>query len=240
MATASNARQGHANHDLMLSPDIGGSECLVLHTLPAERSTLLPANSSPSLAEAAASAISREDRVGLGLGEYGGHEPDRTLRLPSRRPSPQQVPVTGEATSSVDMGELCALMHNASATQILNELRRAACRGLSPDAYHPDQGQPTGLALARCHGCQARPACLTFALRTEDPEERYGWYGGLGPSARDVLAASLGTSAPGPLVVTESDRAATLRSQGWTVNAIADELHCSRRTVQRYLKKSAA
>lgn len=198
----------------------------------------MPTNSSSPPAEAAAPAISQEDRADLGLGESGEHEPDQTLHLPPRRPSPQRVPVAGEALAN--MGELYALIHNASAAQILNELRRAACRGLGPDAYHPDQGQPSGLALARCHGCQARLACLALALRAEDPEERCGWYGGLGPSARAVLAASLGTDAPEPALVTESARAVTLRSQGWTINAIADELRCSRRTVQRYLKRSAA
>lgn len=222
----------------MLSTDIGGSECPVLRKLPVEWSALLPTNSSSSPAEAAAPAISQGDRVDLGLGESGEHDSDQALHLPRRRPSPRRVPVAGEAPADID--RLCALIHRASTAQILNELRRAACRGLSPDAYHPDQGQPADLALTRCHGCQARLACLALALRAEDPEERCGWYGGLGPSARDVLVVSLGTDVPKTVPMTEFARAVALRSQGWTINAIADELRCSRRTVQRYLKRSAA
>lgn len=197
---------------------------------------MLAKSSSP--AEAAPPAISQESRADLGLGESGDQEPDQTLHLLPRWPTPPQVPDTSEALANV--GELCALIHNASAAQLLNKLRRAACRGLNPDVYHPDQGQPADYVLARCNGCQVRLACLALALRAEDPQERCGWYGGLGPSARDFLAASLGTDAPEPVLVTESARAVTLRSQGWTINAIADELRCSRRTVQRYLKRSAA
>jgi hypothetical protein len=199
----------------------------------------LPTKPSSSPAEAVTPAISQENRTDLGLGEFGKHEPGQALHLLVRQPpDPPRVSDTGEAL--VNVGELCALMHNASAAQILNDLRRAACRGLNPDVYHPDQGQPADFVLARCNGCQVRLACLALALRAEDPEERCGWYGGLGPSDRGTLAASLGTDAPEPALVTDSARAATLRSQGWTINAIANELHCSCRTVQRYLKKSAA
>jgi AraC-like DNA-binding protein len=111
---------------------------------------------------------------------------------------------------------------------------------MDPDAYHPDQGRPADLALARCDGCQARLACLALALRAEDPEVRSGWYGGLGPADRDALAASLGLDEPEVVLVPDSaTRAARLRAAGWTIGAIAAELGCSRRTVQRHLRKAA-
>ncbi len=120
-------------------------------------------------------------------------------------------------------------------------LGRAACSGMGPDAYHPDQGRPADLALARCAGCQARLACLALALRSEDPEARSGWYGGLGPADRDALAASLDLDEPAAVLETDSaTRAAQLRAAGWTISEIAVELGCSRRTVQRYLRKAAA
>jgi len=112
---------------------------------------------------------------------------------------------------------------------------------MDPDLYHPDQGRPQDLALACCAGCPARLACLALALRAEDPEERSGWYGGLGPGDRDALSASLNLDAPVPVPTADyAARAAGLRAAGWAVGAIASELGCSRRTVQRYLRRQAA
>lgn len=112
---------------------------------------------------------------------------------------------------------------------------------MDPGAYHPDEGRPTDLALARCFSCRARLACLGLALRAEDPEARCGWYGGLGPDDRDALAASLGGRKPSAAPATDTEaRAVRLRAAGWTIGSIADELRCSRRTVQRYLRKAAA
>lgn len=198
----------------------------------------MPTKSSPSHAEAAVSATPQENRADLVLGESDVRELGETLYLPPHGISgPKRLPDQDEALANAS--ELRALVHNASPSQILRDLRRAACRGLSPDSYHPDQGQPNDSALERCNDCQSRLACLVLALRSENPGGRCGWYGGLSPSGRDALAASLGIAGPDVL---ESDfiRAATLRSRGWTINAIASELHCSRRTVQRYLNRSAA
>jgi hypothetical protein len=112
---------------------------------------------------------------------------------------------------------------------------------MDPGVYHPDEGRPTDLALARCFTCRARLACLGLALRAEDPEARCGWYGGLGPDDRDALAASLGSGKPSAAPVTDTEaRAVRLRAAGWTIGSIADELGRSRRTVQRYLRKAAA
>lgn len=137
--------------------------------------------------------------------------------------------------------ELHFLIQSPSSRPIFSQLKHAACRGMDPDVYHPDKGRPADLALVRCFGCHARLACLGLALRAENPEARCGWYGGLGPADRDGLAAFLGISKPSPTPATDTvARAASLRAAGWTIGSIADELRCSRRTVQRYLRKAAA
>ena len=113
---------------------------------------------------------------------------------------------------------------------------RAACRDVDVDLYHPADGEtPAEGSLAMCVSCGGRLECLALALRAEEPEARHGWYGGLGPADRDRVAAMLrlpkGTT---PL----PDRALTvirLSRDGWRINDIAQELGCSRRTVQRYL-----
>ncbi|RZU46527.1 Homeodomain-like domain-containing protein [Krasilnikovia cinnamomea] len=120
-----------------------------------------------------------------------------------------------------------------------NDIAIAACVGVDPDIYHPEQGLPNELALARCAGCPARLACLALALRTEDPEARAGWYGGLGPADRDNVAAHLRLDTPEPPPPDRALEAARLRTAGWTVNTIATHLGCSRRTVQRYLRAAA-
>lgn len=137
--------------------------------------------------------------------------------------------------------ELRSLIRNPSTRPISGLLQHAACRGMDPDVYHPDEGRPTDLALARCFSCRVRLSCVSLALRAEDPEARCGWYGGLGPADRDALAALLGVDNTRPAPVTDAAaRAARLRADGWTIGSIADELKCSRRTVQRYLRKAAA
>jgi AraC-like DNA-binding protein len=120
-----------------------------------------------------------------------------------------------------------------------HDLDRAACAGADTDAYHPDDGQPDELSLFRCQACAARLACLALALRAEDPEARAGWYGGLGPADRDDVAASLQLGAPRPVPPERAMEAARLRAAGWTIAAIAAQLACSRRTVQRYLRTAS-
>lgn len=115
-------------------------------------------------------------------------------------------------------------------------LEHAACAGTNPDAYHPEQGTPDQLSLYRCIGCVARLACLALALRAEDSDVRAGWYGGIGPSERDGIAAILHLESQQPPPPDRAVEAARLRAAGWTISKIAAELQCSRRTVQRYLR----
>ena len=96
--------------------------------------------------------------------------------------------------------ELRDLVHHADRRPIDRELRDAACRGMDPDLFHPDDGQPDELVIARCTGCPARLACLALALRAEEPDARAGWYGGVGPEDRGQIAAGLHLDTPEPHV----------------------------------------
>lgn len=136
--------------------------------------------------------------------------------------------------------ELRDLIQHTGRQPLKRQLREAACRGMDPDLFHPDHGEPDDLVIARCAGCPARLACLALALRAEEPDARAGWYGGLGPADRDQVAAALHLAAPEPLVPEGAVRAARLKTDGWTVGEIATALGCSRRTVQRYLRMTAA
>ena len=205
----------------------------------------MPTVSAPSCAKATEPAAPAEHpgtRVYLSLPEPAGEDltgPDHLL---------DQLKVGTSAGTISDehailgrKGELRSLIWNPSPRPIFSQLQHAACRGMNPEVYHPDAGRPTDLDLALCDGCHARLACLGLALRAEDPEARCGWYGGLGPADRDALVASLGVDKPSLAPVTDTAaRAARLRAAGWTIGSIANELRCSHRTVQRYLRKAAA
>jgi AraC-like DNA-binding protein len=111
---------------------------------------------------------------------------------------------------------------------------------MDPDAFHPDEGRPDDAVVARCTGCKARLACLALALRAEEPDKRCGWYGGFGPDDRVAVAHALSLETPEQPVPDQAVQAARLRANGWTIEAIATELGCSRRTVQRHLRTAAA
>ena len=51
----------------------------------------------------------------------------------------------------------------------------AACRGVGPDIFFPDHGEPTPESDALCRGCLVRDECLAYALA--DPELRGTWAG---------------------------------------------------------------
>jgi AraC-like DNA-binding protein len=118
-------------------------------------------------------------------------------------------------------------------------LNQAACRGLDPEIYHPVVGEPDAWAIERCETCVARLACLALALRAEPSDARHGWYGGLGPVERAAVAEELGTAEEENVPPGRASEAVRLHQEGWTINAIASELGCSRRTVQRYLRLAA-
>jgi hypothetical protein len=115
----------------------------------------------------------------------------------------------------------------------------APCQGVDPSAYHPEAGEPDAVHLARCVRCDIRLHCLALALRSEPPDQRHGWYGGLGPDERDLVAATLHLGADQYDVPPRALEAARLRTEGLTIGVIAERLHCCRRTIQRYLRMVA-
>jgi len=65
-----------------------------------------------------------------------------------------------------------------------DDARRAACRGLDPAIFHPDEGDNGKAAKAVCRGCPVRVACLTAAVAAG---EHFGVWGGAGEPARRPL-----------------------------------------------------
>jgi WhiB family redox-sensing transcriptional regulator len=174
------------------------------------------------------------------------HQPQRPPLSQRRRNLPPGAPRGEYAVAdrlhflADRQAELGGLVGSSSLTSLNHQLRDAACRGTDTELYFPDDGEPGELALARCAGCQARLACLALALRTEDSDPRYGWFGGLGPADRDAVASSLIIKKSVSPALDPPARAIELRAVGWTVDAIASSLGCSRRTVQRYCGRKPA
>lgn len=164
--------------------------------------------------------------------ELGSPRPTRTERPPTMTGEP----VTGIDFFLADSESLVACIAQAPS----DRLRYAACRGMHPDRYHPESRPPRSADLRRCRSCPVRLECVAVALRNEDPDERAGWYGGLSPTDRAVLAKQLGSPDDGDRALTDmTHRARELRESGWKVDEIASELGCSRRTVQRHLNQAA-
>jgi WhiB family redox-sensing transcriptional regulator len=69
--------------------------------------------------------------------------------------------------------------------------RLAACRTHDPDLFFPSS--PLGVAAAKqvCAECPVRASCLTDALAWETDRSRHGIAGGLTPTERRRLAATL-------------------------------------------------
>lgn len=147
---------------------------------------------------------------------------------------------------SVDETYLVALIHDPITTTHA-WADRAACIDLNAvgDPFFPDDDQlPPAEALACCARCPVAQQCLATALTHEAIDGyRYGWWGGLGPSEREVLWSALDllvTKPPTEDRCTPAAVARHLRSQRRTVPAIAAELGCTERTVYRYLAATAA
>jgi WhiB family redox-sensing transcriptional regulator len=58
---------------------------------------------------------------------------------------------------------------------------QAKCRGVSPDSFYPERGEPTAPAKAICMGCVVRLECLELALVNG---EKHGIWGGLSERER--------------------------------------------------------
>lgn len=59
----------------------------------------------------------------------------------------------------------------------------AACKGIDPDLFFPERGEPTAQIKAVCEGCPVRAECLAFALEDEGP----GIWGGTSERERQKL-----------------------------------------------------
>lgn len=69
---------------------------------------------------------------------------------------------------------------------------RAACRGLDPDLFFPEQGEPATYALAVCRSCDVTAECLATALENH---ERMGiWGGTTGQQRRDMVQCARSAS----------------------------------------------
>lgn len=68
-------------------------------------------------------------------------------------------------------------------------LAGAACQGLDPDLFFPDEGDAFATRRAKntCATCPVRDMCLALAL---ERNEKHGIFGGLGPLERALLPAT--------------------------------------------------
>jgi WhiB family redox-sensing transcriptional regulator len=76
-----------------------------------------------------------------------------------------------------------------------------ACRGMNPDLFFPERGDPTMPAKAVCSQCPVRAECLRDAL---GQRERFGVWGGLSERERRVLRGRMVRGATIDTVVAET------------------------------------
>lgn len=62
--------------------------------------------------------------------------------------------------------------------------QQAACRGMNPEIFHPDNGLGAHRAMKVCERCIVRDDCLEYALRA--PEDK-GIWGGRSERERRIL-----------------------------------------------------
>lgn len=60
----------------------------------------------------------------------------------------------------------------------------AACRGVDPDLFYPEAGEPGTEAKQVCRRCDVREECLTYAL---DNGEKMGVWGGMSERERRIV-----------------------------------------------------
>ena len=115
------------------------------------------------------------------------------------------------------------------------------CAETDPDAFHPEQHETARASAAAqvCGRCEAREACLQFAL---DNDERHGIWGGLTPRQRDELHRSRrrGDRTPSEERRRAMAEAVRMRARDTPVGEIAAHLKVTKRTVHRLLKDAAA
>jgi WhiB family redox-sensing transcriptional regulator len=70
--------------------------------------------------------------------------------------------------------------------------QHAACRGLDPELFFPERGDPQAPARRVCRGCPVRVPCLEYAL---DTRQVIGIWGGTSERCRRQLRAQRRRSA---------------------------------------------
>lgn len=60
-------------------------------------------------------------------------------------------------------------------------MAEANCRGLDPDLFFPQRGQPTEQAKQVCRACDVQAECLTYAV---NHGEKFGTWGGMSERER--------------------------------------------------------
>lgn len=70
---------------------------------------------------------------------------------------------------------------------------RAECKGMSPNLFYPEQGEPVRHIIAVCLECEVRDDCLREAMESG---ERLGIWGGLSAKQRHRLSLTGSTSLP--------------------------------------------
>lgn len=118
----------------------------------------------------------------------------------------------------------------------------ALCLGFTAD-YVPDEDEtPPAEALSLCAACPVATHCLASALAAERTEPyRNGWWGGCSPDEREAIAADLGLVTVVDTIDEASPAALArrLRADNHSVAEIAAALGCNKRSVYRYLAKTA-
>lgn len=80
--------------------------------------------------------------------------------------------------SRLDLGEPADLLAESGFRDF------GSCRGLDPDLFFPERGEPSVRAKQVCGDCIVRDECLRYAL---DHNERYGIWGGTSERERRRL-----------------------------------------------------
>jgi WhiB family redox-sensing transcriptional regulator len=80
-------------------------------------------------------------------------------------------------------------------------LDEAACKGMDPELFFPDRGDPTRYAKAVCADCPVKYDCLRAAL---EERERFGIWGGMSERERRILRRRLASGVPLDEVVSEA------------------------------------
>jgi WhiB family redox-sensing transcriptional regulator len=116
-------------------------------------------------------------------------------------------------------------------------MQDAECRGLDPNVFFTERGEPTTQVKEICARCPVRGECLDYAL---EMGEKFGCWGGTSERERRRLRAARGRR-PGVTVDDARRRQVQqMHDAGLHSSEIARDLGLSRGTVLRYLKARAS